>query len=444
MRDKKVWLLALIAFLTFVFMINDVLAQGMKDSPDYIYVVPVKDVIDKGLAGFVVRTIREAEEAGAKAIIFEIDTPGGEVGAAIKISNAILNSSVPTVSFINREATSAGVIIAISSETLVAVPGGTIGAAETRPKEEKYISYWSSALRGVAEKRGRNADLVAAMADEDVVIEGVKEKGKILSLTSAEGLKLGLIDEQVSSLEELINKIKTRDNITSVEIVTAEMTLSERIAHMATNPYIAPILLTLGAVGIIVEVLTPGFGIPGIIGLVSLGLFFGGSFLAGAAPSWVIGLFILGILLLVVEMFVPGFGVFGVLGILSITASVIIAFPSLEQALISILIALVLSVVLIYVLVKYFGKSLIFDRIILGTRQAKSEGYVVALDDVNLAVGAEGKAVTPLRPAGVALIGDRRFDVLAEGEFIPKDSDIVVTRVEGNKVLVKLKEKESV
>lgn len=80
------------------------------------------------------------------------------------------------------------------------------------------------------------------MADADVVIEGVKEKGKILSLTTGEGLELGLIDEQVTSLEELINKIKERENINNVEVVKADMNLSERIAHMVTNPYVAPIL----------------------------------------------------------------------------------------------------------------------------------------------------------------------------------------------------------
>jgi len=441
MRDKRVLILAFIVLFTFAF-INDSFGQNIKSSADYIYVIPVKGVINRGLAAFVTRMIGEAEKAGAKALIFEIDTPGGEVGAAIQMSNAILDTFIPTVSFINNDATSAGVIIAISSKKLVAVPGGTIGAAETRPNEEKYISYWSSALRGVAEKTGRDPDLVAAMADADVVIEGVKEKGKILSLTTGEGLELGLIDEQVTSLEELINKIKERENINNVEVVKADMNLSERIAHMVTNPYVAPILLTLGIVGVITEILPPGFGVPGIIGLISFGLFFGGSYLAGAAKIWVIGLFILGLALLIIEMFIPGFGVFGVTGVLSIIASVIIAFPSLEQALISILVALVFSTLLIYFLVKYLGRSLIFDRIILGTKQAKSEGYVASIKDESQLVGAEGKAVTPLRPTGVALIGEKRLDVLTEGEFIPRNSDIIVSRVEGNKIIVKLKNEE--
>lgn len=420
------------------------LAEIKVEAPEYVYVIPVKGVIDRGLAVFIKRGIREAEEMQAKALVLDIDTPGGEVGSAIQVSNAILETSIPTIGFVNNEATSAGVIIAISSKTLMAVPGATIGAAETRPKEEKYIAYWSSALRAAAEKTGRDPKLVAAMADADVVIEGIKEKGKILSLTTGEALELGLVDEQVKNLEELIQEFMATEKTDNIEIVKQNMNFNERIAHMATNPYIAPVILTIGIVGTVTEVLTPGFGIPGIIGLIAFGLFFGGNFIAGATQSWVLGLFILGLLLLVIEMFIPGFGVFGVAGILSIIGSMIMAFPSPEQALVSTLIALVASGVIIYFLVKYLIKTPIFDRIILGTKQGKSEGYVASNKDAIELVGAEGKAITTLRPAGVAIIGERKVDVLTEGEFVASGSDIVVIRVEGSKIIVKSRERENV
>jgi membrane-bound serine protease (ClpP class) len=443
MKYKKVLIVIFLICLIIGSLEQGLAGDALKAS-EYICVIPVKGVIDRGLTAFVIRGIREAEEMKAKALIIEIDTPGGEVGSAIQMSNAILETSIPTVSFINNEATSAGVIIAISSKKLTAVPGATIGAAETRPKEEKYIAYWSSALRGAAEKTGRDPKLVAAMADADVVIEGVKEKGKILSLTTGEALELGLIDEQVKNLEELIQEVMATEKTDNIEIVKQNMNLTERIAHMATNPYIAPVLLTIGIVGTVTEVLTPGFGIPGIIGLIAFGLFFGGNFMAGAAQSWVLGLFILGLLLLVIEMFIPGFGVFGVAGILSIIGSMIMAFPSPEQALVSVLIALVTSGVIIYFLVKYLIKTPVFDRIILGTKQAKSDGYVATNKDSGELEGAKGKAVTSLRPAGVAVIGERKVDVLTEGEFVPSGSDIVVIRVEGSKIIVKTREKENV
>lgn len=442
MKYKKV--LTLLFSICLIFgSLGQCLAENTLKTTDSVYVIPVKGIINRGLATFVIRGIHEAEESKAKALIFEIDTPGGEVNSAIQISNAILDTSIPTISFINSEATSAGVIIAISSKTLMAAPGATIGAAETRPKEEKYIAYWSSALRGAAEKTGRNPKLVAAMADADVVIEGVKEKGKILSLTTGEALELGLIDEQVKNLEELIQKITASENMENVEVAKPDMNLSERIAYIATNPYIAPVLLTIGIVGTITEILTPGFGIPGILGLMAFGLFFGGNIISGAAQTWVLALFIVGLLLLVIEMFVPGFGVFGVAGILSIIGSMIMAFPSPEQALTSILIALVASGLIIYFLVKYLVQTPIFDRITLGIKQEKSEGYIATNKDIGELAGAKGKAITSLRPAGVAIIGERKHDVLTEGEFVPSGTDIVVIRVEGSKIIVKSREKEN-
>lgn len=442
MRYKK----ALIIFVSICCMLtffHTCKAESGPNNKAYVYVIPVEGVIDNGLAVFVERAINEAEKVQAKALIFEIDTPGGEVNSAIKISNNILRTSIPTVAFINNEATSAGVIITISCEKIMAVPAATIGAAETRPNEEKYISYWSSALRAVAEERGRDPQLVAAMADADIVIEGIKEKGKILSLTTKEALKLGLIDEQVENLDEVIQKTLP-ENKGNAEIIRAKMNLAEQIAHVASNPYIAPVLLAIGIVGIATEILSPGFGIPGVIGLIAFGLFFGGSFMAGAAPAWVLGLFILGMILLLIEIFMPGFGVFGVTGILSIIAAVIMAFPNLEQALISIVFAVAASSIIIYFLMKKITVNPIFNRIILGTKQEKTKGYVAAGKDISKFLGAKGKTITPLRPAGAAVIDGEKVDVLAEGEFIPSNSDIVVIRVEGSKIIVKSIERENV
>jgi len=436
MKSKKLLIIAFVLCLLTVYSQHTVVASP-DNNPEYVSVIPIKGIINRGMAAFVERGIREAEEGKAKALVFEISTPGGEIGSAVQISKAILNTSIPTVSFINSEATSAGVIIAISADTITAVPGATIGAAETRPNEEKYISYWSSALRSTAETTGRDPELVAAMADADVVIEGVKEKGKILSLTTGEALELGLIDRQISNINELIKEMGILENPDLANIFVQQMSFLEKISHFATNPYIAPFLLTIGIVGTVVEILTPGFGIPGMIGLIAFGLFFGGNILAGATSFWVLGLFILGILLLLIEVFIPGFGFFGIAGIFSIFGSVIMAFPNIEQALISILVSLIISSVIIYFMVKYLIKAPLFDRIILGTKQEISEGYTVSDKDLSHLTGVKGKAITSLRPAGAAMINEKKYDVLTEGEFVPKDSEIIVVRVEGSKIIVK-------
>ncbi|HHX23948.1 MAG TPA: nodulation protein NfeD, partial [Thermoanaerobacterales bacterium] len=109
----------------------------------------------------------------------------------------------------------------------------------------------------------------------------------------------------------------------------------------------------------------------------------------------------------------------------------------IEQALISILVSLVISAVIIYFMVKHLIKTPLFDRIILGTKLETSKGYTVSNKDLSNLTGVKGKAVTPLRPAGAALINEKKYDVLTEGEFVPKDSEIIVVRVEGSKIIVK-------
>ena len=156
MRHKKI--LILIVFLCIVLSFTcDSLAQST-DLPDYIYVIPVKGIIDKGMAAFVTRAIREAEQVQAKALVIEIDTPGGEVGSAIQVSKAILNTFIPTVSFINNEATSAGVIIAIFFEGLYWLAGETVSSLSSRlllfDFNLKYSSVWNVPGRIVYSPQG--------------------------------------------------------------------------------------------------------------------------------------------------------------------------------------------------------------------------------------------------------------------------------------------------
>jgi membrane-bound serine protease (ClpP class) len=405
---------------------------------ELVYTIHVNGVIDNGLYNFVKRGIREAEENHAKALIFEINTPGGEIKAASNISNAILNTDIPTIAYVNNEALSAGVIVAISCQTIAVSPTAAIGAAETRPKEEKYISAWAAQLRSVAEKTGRNKELVAAMADEDIVIEGLKEKGKILSLTSNEALEWGIADEIVENIDELLKS----QNLSDASVRVHKPNSAEKFAQFITNPFISPIILTIGIVGVVTEILTPGFGLPGLLGILAFTFFFGGNILAGITSYWVILLFVLGIILLTVEIFIPGFGVFGIFGIILTFTSIIIAFPSIEQALISIIFAILASGITIFLLFKYLIKTTALDRLILNFKQEKSEGYSASKEDFLTLLDQEGVAITPLRPAGTGEFKNGRFDVVSEGEYISAGSKIKVIKVEGNKIVVKTKKGE--
>lgn len=436
MKYKKYFLATITLLLIFVICSSLVYAKQELDE-NKVYIVPVKGVINKGLEQFVKRELKAAKKEKVKAIVFEIDTPGGQVQSAINISNAIINTSIPTISFINNEATSAGVIVAISCDKIYMSPNSTIGAAETRPKEEKYISYWSSKLESVAETTGRDPKLVAAMADADIEIKGVIEKGKILSLTTREATRLGLADGVAENYKELLTKEKLEDST----IIKKDKRPVEKFAQIIMDPYITPIILTVGFVGIITEILTPGFGLPGIIGIIALGLFFGAGIMIETAQYWMIGLFILGVLLLVIEIFIPGFGVFGVSGIICCILSIMSAFYNTKQALISLIFALITSCFIIYLLLKYIIKTPALNKLILKTKQEKSKGYTtIYLEDIKKFLGKSGITLTALRPSGMAVFDGKKLDVISKGEFIPEGKEVIITKVEGSKIIVKRKE----
>lgn len=208
--------LALIA-IGFFAMFTTALAQ---DKRPIVYVAPIEGIIDLGLAPFVQRVLNEAAEAGAAMVVLDINTFGGRVDAAVQIRDALLNSKVPTLAYVNKRAISAGALIALSSEKLVMADGGTIGAAtpvqmgkpgdDAQPVSEKTVSYVRKEFRATAESRKRPPLLAEAMVDADVAIPGVIEKGKILTLTTEEALEHQLADSRADTLESALTKAEER------------------------------------------------------------------------------------------------------------------------------------------------------------------------------------------------------------------------------------------
>ncbi|MEG1500559.1 MAG: NfeD family protein, partial [Clostridiales bacterium] len=347
--------------------------------------------------------------------------------------------SAPTVCFVDKKAISAGALIALSGEKLVMRPGTTLGAAEPRAgsekADEKTVSMWTSQLSAVAEARGRNGLIAAAMSDSDIAIEGVIEKGKLLTLGDKQALNLGMIDAVLDTREEII-----RDFHLPSTVVEIDPSFKQQAVQWLSSPYIASILLTIGIAGIVIEIFTAGFGVFGAVGMISFLAFFIGNFWAGNAGLGAILLFLLGAFLIIMEIFViPGFGVPGVLGIASILFSIIFASPDIQYAAISIVIALAGSIVLIAISLKNRRTRKLWSKIILSQKQENKEGYSSQnLVQENL-LGCYGLAVTPLRPAGTAIFDNKRIDVVTEGEFLDKDTPIEVIEVSGGRVVVKRK-----
>ncbi len=427
---ESVSLYFVIGLLISLFIISPVLYA---DSTDLVYKIPITGEIDNGLLKLTERGIVEAEDAGADLIIFEIDTYGGYVDSAIKIRDTILGTTIPTAAYVKGRAWSAGALIALAAENLIMSEGSSIGAAETRPNEEKYISALRKEFKATAEARGKNADLAAAMVDSDIEIEGVISKGKLLTLTALEALEHNMTDYRVSNIQQLYNEL----NYSPGRVEVVEMTMAEKAARIITKPTVTTMLITIGIIAIIAEAVIAGFGIAGTIGFLSLGLVFSSYIYYDLAGWGVMILFIIGIILMALELFVvPGFGITGIGGIIAMFASIYFLFPTFDIAITALATILILTITGLIVLVKIFGSSRLWNNISLGESQTKEAGYLAQNNKKDL-VGKVGITVTPLRPAGIVEIEGESIDVVSEGRFINKDEEISVYKIAGNRIVVK-------
>jgi membrane-bound serine protease (ClpP class) len=415
-----------------------------------VYIISIEGTIDLGLAPFLSRTIREADAAGAAAVLLEINTFGGRVDAAVAMRDSLLNSPIRTIAFVNQRAISAGALIALACDTLIMTTGGTIGAAspvvgggtgETRPADEKSVSYVRSEFRATAEARKRPPEVAEAMVDADVEISGVIGKGKLLTLTTSQALDLKVADLTADSLGAALAAAALPD----AEVRTARQTWAESLVRFLTHPIVSSLLMTVGLLGLLVEIRTPGFAAPGTIGLLSLGLFFWGHWIVQLAGWEELLLMLVGVLLLALEVFViPGVTVAGVAGIVALvgglgmtlvgagaTPSVILT--ALGRVAISILVAMAGAFALFGALPRLpFGRRLVLD-----SGMAADLGYVSAPESDRQWRGRTGVALSPLRPAGIAEIDGTRLDVVSDGGFIDARTSIEVTRVDGNRIVVR-------
>ena len=306
---------------------------GTPSSADEVYVARINGTIEKGIAAYVERVMAEAEEAGTSAVIFEIDTPGGALDAALNVRDAILYSDTKTIAFINPRAISAGALISLATNHIIMVEGGTIGAAtavdmQGQKASEKIISYFRNEMKATAEKTGRPSNLAEAMVDEDVDIEDLAPKGKLLTLTTEEALNTGIAEHKISETNEddKFRAVLKHYNLEKANIIHQSVNWTEQIVRWLTHPYVASLLMTLGFLGLIFEIQSPGWGVGGTLGLVCLGLFFGSHLIVNLADWGEVLLFFLGIALIVVDLlFISGFGVLGIPGIGLMMASIFLS-----------------------------------------------------------------------------------------------------------------------
>ncbi|WP_439474604.1 NfeD family protein [Algoriphagus formosus] len=441
--------------LPFLFMIISFFPQQLPAQDkkiERIFTFKIDRDIDPAMNRRVKLALESAEEKEADLIIIEMDTYGGAVNDADDIRTMILEAPIPVYTFINKDAASAGALISIASDSIYMAPGASIGAAtvvsgaDGSAAPDKYQSYMRSMMRSTAEASGRDPKIAEAMVDEKIAIDGVTEEGSVVTLSVSEAIKFGFCEGEYPSIDAIL----ATQGIAEAEIIEYEASSTEQIISFFLNPAISGILILIIIGGIYFELQTPGVGFPLAAAILATILYFIPYYLNGLAENWEVIVFVLGIILLAVELFViPGFGIFGILGIVCILSGLVLgmlpnqnfdfSFVPAEQlfvALLTVILAAIAAVFLIFWLTPKVNSWKAFSTITLATTQGKSEGYTSSFYPDELK-GKVGKVHSRLRPSGRVEIDGEIFDAYSRGEFIDQGEEIIVISTEGTSLKVK-------
>ncbi len=432
-----------------------------------VVVIPLQGEVSPSLALFIRRAEKTAESSGASAIILDMNTYGGQLDAAEEITSILNHATIPTYTYVNSNAGSAGSLIALSTKHIYMAPVSAIGAAapilstgqDLPPTEkEKTISYWSALVRSTALRNGHDPDIGEAFMDKDKEVKignrVIHPKGSLLTLSAQEATekingKPVLADGIAESITDLTRKAGLKG-----EVVQFEPSGFEQLAFWLTQ--LSPLLLLGGIIGAYLEFKIPGFGIAGITSIICFALFFLGHYFAGLAGWETVALFVLGVLFVIVEVLFFGHStiVFGVVGVLLMFASLLWAmidrYPGqkflptgqmLKIPLLNLVLTFVGAAILITILARYLPQTSIYRRFILSTTNPPGPSLAGAprsfARELPLAPGMRGRSLTILRPSGKAEFESHVVDVVTEGEFIAPETPIAVVATDGMRVVVK-------
>lgn len=404
-----------------------------------VFLVPVENEIETGLARSLQRAFEQAEATEAAVIVLDIDTLGGRVDAALEIGEQIRSSKVPVIAYIRGQAISAGAYIALNATHIAMAPGSAIGAAEVRTSDgevadPKVVAFWRSAMISAAEFTHRDTNIAAGMVDRNIEIPGIKQKGELISLSAGQAVEHKMADGEFPSLHDAL----AHYGFSPERVTKYEPSFAEQAARFLTHPMVIPVLLILGLVGLTVELILPGHLLPGLVGAGALLLYFFGHSVAGFAGWESLILFVVGVVLMIAEIFVTGFGIIGAIGVLSLGTGVVMAAYDTTYGLKVMLFAFIVSVITGIILFKYFGHLGMWRRLIHEERQEKAAGYTPTRSLRHMMYQV-GRTVTPLRPSGTAVFHGQRFDVVSEGAFLPVDTDVQIVLIEGTRIVVRPK-----
>ncbi len=422
-----------------------------KDKP-VVMVMEIKAEIDARMTRYVTLALENAKKIEADYVIIEMDTYGGVLTDAKDIVDKIMAFKKPIWVFVNSDAASAGALISIACDSIYMSPAASIGAATVveggtgNAAPDKYQSYMRSIMRATAEENGRNPRIAEGMVDEKIVIDSLKQAGKVITFTTAEAIANNYCEAKVESIEEILK----RNNVMNYQRINFELSNVEKIVAFFLNPFISGILILIIIGGIYFELQAPGIGFPALAAVVALVLYLVPYYLSGLAAYWEIIALFLGIGLLMAEIFIiPGFGVAGVAGIVLTVSSLVlimlnndnfnfeyVPLHNLLMASLATLGGLSGGVLLLFFGSARLSNSKAFRRMALTDTQSSSKGYSVNTQE-NSFLGKRGIAHTILRPSGKVEIEHQIYDAFTQGDFIEKGEAIEVISTEGVTLKVK-------
>ena len=465
-------------FLTF-----SVLKSAENNSSDYnsdkqiIYQIPIRDQIGPPILDILRRGLKNAMNINADVVILDMNTPGGELGVTIEIMQEIIDAfdrfEGPIITYVNKEAISAGAYIAIATNEIAFAPFAQIGAAEAvsggganidSSMKRKINSYLKAKIRSYTKDYRYRARVMAAMMDanETLLIDGepilaadgtvIQKKGELLTLTAEEAVKSygnppqpllgsgiyktveGLLDEKCGKGNYILTKM--------------DINWAEEVGLWLNS--IGPIIIGIGLLGLFIEFKTPGFGIFGIGGIIFVLIFFGSKYVSGLAGYEEVLFFLLGVSFVALELFLfPGLIIPGLIGFTMIIGSILWAMidvwpntefnwsieifknPIKEMAL-----ALLTSTGLILILTRILPKTTIWNGLVLSSSVGNLDSSTGIDVNEKLKVGEEGKSISELFPIGQVLINGVRYEARSNLGKIPKGTSIKVIRVDDYELIV--------
>ncbi len=428
-RRRRLGFAAVLAAVLLILFLAGVFTGGAtpaSSSGPEVRAIPVNGIIDPLMADYVSRSIDAAQRDQVKAVVLELDTPGGLDGPMRDIIKKMESSPLPVIAYVSpsgARAASAGTFICMAADVTAMAPGTNLGAAHpvgigADPGTEegrKVINDSAAYIRSLADANGHNADWA-----ELAVLQSV-------SLPADDALSEKVIDFKASDLSALlgqVNGFKTKAKGITLEtrgatVTTAGMDVKERLLYFLDNPNVAYLLLVFGLLALAFEFVHPGIGVGAAAGIIAL-------LLAGYSlyqlPVNLVGILltIFGVGLLAAELFVPAHGTLTAAGVISMIAGSFLLYDSSAGFL---RVSLPLNIVMAALALGFF---IFVARAGIRARRLPVKNPRSAM------IGKSGVTRTRLDPLGQVFIMGEIWSAEAPGdEPIEKGEEVEVVEVSG-------------